>query len=877
MPSVLFVCTANQYRSPVAAALFESMLSSERCSGTWIVNSAGTWTTPGLPLSPLAKRLARECGLILEGHHTRLVSESLLFHADLILVMEAGHREALLTEFPSIAQRVFLLSEVVDGVEYDIPDPAASYEHAEAILQELCRLIERGFPQILRLATVLYNSRLNSPAETQSDAPSIQAPARSIRPARQLRPDPSDLPSVAPAQTPDNHPYQAEPFSDPAAQSAAEENEPGRPVARLRRLLLWLLPIVLVGWGGFRAWRMGQLGEKVLMDIQQLEMALQAVPQGAGPMQIGSAVAAMRHDLKALQEQAAPLLWMGPLLGWVPVHGGDLASAAAWLDLGNDLALSAEQTYQALLPITTSATNSFPDASALLDALAQARPGLEEARASLERAKQTRQRIHLEALSPNLRRLLSDKVDPALSWLDDGLTLADSLPSILGAGTAGPRTYLLLIQNADELRPSGGFITAVGTLVVEDGRLLSLTFKDSNQMEDWSKPYPLVPWQLEQYMNSPVLIFRDSNWFVDFPTSAEYARYLYRLAQPTPVAVDGVVAFNQHTLISLLEALGPIQVESISITAENAEDYMHKAKIPPSTDATSGDWYRKAFIQKIAQAVLERLRSPVDVDAYKLSGLLLRLLAERQILLQFEDPGVAQVLARRGWDGAVRPEGTDFLYVVDSNIGFNKTNAVVTEQLSYDVDLSDLAHPTSQLSVTHTNHASANSSCLQWNEEREAGEWWYPIHRCYWDYLRIYQSSEAVLVDSTPHAVPRAWTILEQEVPPRVDILDEEISGARGYGTLLVVPGGQSLTTTFKFALPPGVLSPLGNSDQSVYRLKVQKQAGTLAVPLTVRIHFPRQASLVSLPPGAVLQDNNVMLQTALKTDLRLEIVVRLP
>jgi len=304
---------------------------------------------------------------------------------------------------------------------------------------------------------------------------------------------------------------------------------------------------------------------------------------------------------------------------------------------------------------------------------------------------------------------------------------------------------------------------------------------------------------------------------------------------------------------------------------------MRKAKTPPPNGVTSGDWYRKAFIQKIAQAVLERLRSPADVDPYKLSRLLLRLLDERQILLQFDDPEVAQVLARRGWDGAVRPQGTDFLYVVDSNIGFNKTNAVVAEQLSYDVDLSDVAHPTSQLRVTHVNNASADSSCLQWNEEREVGEWWYPINRCYWDYLRVYQSSEAVLIDSTPHAVPREWTILEQEVPPRVDILDEEINGVRGYGTLLVVPGGQSLTTTFQFALPPGVLSPLGHSDQSVYRLKVQKQAGTLAVPLTVRIHFPRQAFLVSLPPGAMLQDNNVMLQTALQTDLRLEIVVRLP
>jgi hypothetical protein len=641
--------------------------------------------------------------------------------------------------------------------------------------------------------------------------------------------------------------------------------------------------LILLGWGGFRLWQVYQLSKKVLVDIRQLTTLAQSPPEGVGLSRAGTTLSVLNQDLIALKEQASPFLWVGPLLRWVPVYGGDLASAQDLLDLGNDLALSADQAYLTLLPVmqaaAPNATGSSLDPSQLMDMLNQAQPGLKSTRLAFDRAKLTRQRIHLQQLSPNLRRLISEDVDPLMAWMDDGLSLAASLPSISGMGGMGPRKYLLLVENEDELRPSGGFITAVGTLAVQDGRITSLTFKDSGEMEDWSKPYPLAPWQLEQYMNSPVLIFRDSNWFVDFPTSAAYASYLYRLAQPGHVTIDGVIAFNQNTLVSLFEVLGPIQVDGVPypITATNVEEYMRNAKTPPPPSQSPTDWDRKAFISKLAQAVLNNLLSPGNTDWNKLSAVVLRLLDERQILLQINDSQASQVFARRGWDGAVRPGDADFLYIVDSNIGFNKTNAVISEQLSYDVDLSDPAHPTSQLTVTESNHASPGVPCIQWDEGQITSEPWYPIDRCYWDYLRVYQSSQASLVDSTPHAVPADWTILGQAVLPRVDILDDELNSVQGYGTLLVVPGGQSLTTTFKFALSPTVLSLMPDSDERIYRLKIQKQPGTQAVPVTVRIHLPRHVSLLSVPAGAVIQDANVMVQANLDTDLLLAVVMRLP
>ena len=47
------------------------------------------------------------------------------------------------------------------------------------------------------------------------------------------------------------------------------------------------------------------------------------------------------------------------------------------------------------------------------------------------------------------------------------------------------------------------------------------------------------------------------------------------------------------------------------------------------------------------------------------------------MLIQVDDPILAGLLSRYGWDGAVIPPPGDFLMVVDSNVGFNKTNAVI--------------------------------------------------------------------------------------------------------------------------------------------------------------------------------------------------------
>ena len=152
MPSVLFVCTANRFRSPLAAAFFRKALADFAVAGAWNVDSAGTWTVPGMPILPEVPLIARKYNLDLARHRSKPVTEALLAAQDLVLVMETGHREALQHEFPTAAGRIHLLSQVVEERTYDIPDLTDSLGVMMEIGEELHELIQKGFVNICDLA-----------------------------------------------------------------------------------------------------------------------------------------------------------------------------------------------------------------------------------------------------------------------------------------------------------------------------------------------------------------------------------------------------------------------------------------------------------------------------------------------------------------------------------------------------------------------------------------------------------------------------------------------------------------------------------------------------------------------------------------------------
>lgn len=179
------------------------------------------------------------------------------------------------------------------------------------------------------------------------------------------------------------------------------------------------------------------------------------------------------------------------------------------------------------------------------------------------------------------------------------------------------------------------------------------------------------------------------------------------------------------------------------------------------------------------------------------------------------------------------------------------------------------------MDIIHKNNAQTNLICKQWLKNRVKGEESYPVTDCYWNYLRIYKPAGTTLISATPQTVPDIWMINKQKNAGQVDILKEEINGVQGFGSLQVIPTDETLAINFQFALPANVLRT--DTRQTTYTLKAQKQPGTLATPLTIRVHLPNNASIQTMPSGAIVENNNILFETDLRTDLVFTVIFAVP
>jgi protein-tyrosine-phosphatase len=158
--SILFVCTGNTCRSPLAAALCKSILARRlQCSPAdlpafgYSIESAGLAALPGQPATPEAVFVASELGADLTSHQSRPLTAELLGRARRVFAMTRNHVQVLLDYFPDLRPAPQLLSTT--GIDLDDPigcDLSVYRACAQAIQRNLDLLLPELHDSIMKLA-----------------------------------------------------------------------------------------------------------------------------------------------------------------------------------------------------------------------------------------------------------------------------------------------------------------------------------------------------------------------------------------------------------------------------------------------------------------------------------------------------------------------------------------------------------------------------------------------------------------------------------------------------------------------------------------------------------------------------------------------------
>ena len=463
-----------------------------------------------------------------------------------------------------------------------------------------------------------------------------------------------------------------------------------------------------------------------------------------------------------------------------------------------------------------------------------------------------------------LAEKLQSAIDKALPAVEEGLDMVNLAVRLLGAEDEA--RYLIAAQNADELRATGGFIPGAWLLVLKNGRMEPLVFYDSPSVDDLSKQYPAAPEWLGKSLWGGVWVFRDAFWFPNFPASAQVAEELFLLGQD--VEVDGVIAFDQWLVPALVDALGPMTIPGLRepLTQDNAIDVMRR----------ESDQQGRAYIDLMMKELLSQFRE--EAGRQRLVNTLsaiLRMLDERHLMIYLHDPETEAQLRARNWDGALYDQSGDYLMVVDSNVGYNKVNINIAESIDYRVFIDEGGRALGRLSIDYENRSQGFSpQCLQGSRDYTTS-YEQLSQGCYWDYLRVYLPLDVTLIAWPSLPLPPGSLYAQGDPFHDSDTFEVFFETDKTVlGGFFAIPQRGKRTIVFAYQLPGDILKE--DNPYYQYSLVVQKQPGTLGLPLHLSVSFPAGWELQAPDITPIYsQPGLVEFETALTRDFSLTLVFR--
>jgi len=415
----------------------------------------------------------------------------------------------------------------------------------------------------------------------------------------------------------------------------------------------------------------------------QLEQVPEYISQFDSDRAAISANQAKEHLIKT-NKYLASLEWLFKLSGKKEVYESStkfLNSVTYFSTVAYDLSMSAtpySMVWESLKP--NSETTFDP---ALLDQtklhISNAKNSLELALADYNEMDHSR----IPGFAQESIATYGDILDVTRDGMDLAWAVTSDLPGLIGFD--GPKKYLILFQNNNEIRPTGGFIGSYAFLYLNEGKIEELSIDDIYNPDgqiDLRNIRVTPPKPIGDFLIEDRMYIRNANWDPDFPRSTSTINDLFfRLNGEN---IDGAIAVDLHLVSMLLDVTGPIYLATYNedISSENLyERTQHHA----SYNYEEGSDQKRQFLTVLGSKLLETLFSLEQSKTPHFFSTISDALQQRHLQIHFFSSPFNASLLERKWDGSlVRTDG-DYLHVVNSNLGGTKANYYVKNSMDYKI------------------------------------------------------------------------------------------------------------------------------------------------------------------------------------------------
>lgn len=513
------------------------------------------------------------------------------------------------------------------------------------------------------------------------------------------------------------------------------------------------------------------------------------------------------------------------------VNATDVGSSArALLDVGNALASAGE------IVAGAQGAMSAPNTS-LLDKVQNFTHALQDATPYLKVALKKLHDVDARSLPSSVRpkvALLQEKLPPAVESLDSVTQLSKDLLTILGNDET--KRYLLVFQNNNELRATGGFMGSVALIDIKNGKIARFevpgggTYDFQGQLKAWVAP-PQPLWLVSNRWE-----LQDANWWPSFPDSAR--KIIWFWEKSSGPSVDGVIAINASFMEQVLKVLGPVTLPS---TGEkiSANDFI--ATLQTTIASQKNTREPKKIVSELTPVILDALLSTRGDEVAALGATLIKGLAQKDVLFYFSDPVVQEHFARADVVGAMKPARQDYIMTVATNIQGGKTDGVIKQTEDVTVTITPDGRALHTLTIHRAHKGDPNNELEKLNNV---------------SYMRVYVPQGSTLVSASGFNPPllkyfkQPDKTMEQDADlARIEtrsVIDEKTGvrtsdelGYTVFGNWMQVEPGEEAVASITYMTPFSVKPQGFFNGVGSYSMLLQKQPGMTPQDTEVKVILP--------------------------------------